>query len=62
MSIAIMAWVGDYILVKQWDVITNLSLIFNGGLVNSMVAGRCEWNFRHVIFKLILVTDGWGIS
>ena len=24
--------------------------------------GKFEWNFRHVIFKHILVIDGWGIS
>ena len=24
--------------------------------------GKFEWNFRHVIFKPILVIDGWGIS
>ena len=23
---------------------------------------KFEWNFRHVIFKQILVIDGWGIS
>ena len=23
---------------------------------------KFEWNFRHVIFKRILVLDGWGIS
>ena len=30
--------------------------------VNSLVRGRLELNFRSVSFKLILVTDGWGIS
>ena len=29
---------------------------------NSLVPGKFEWNFRHVIFKQILVIDGWGIS
>ena len=24
--------------------------------------GKFEWNFRHVIFKHILVIDGWGIA
>ena len=24
--------------------------------------GKFEWNFRYVIFKWILVTDGWGFS
>ena len=30
--------------------------------INSLAPGKFEWNFRHVIFKQILVTDGWGIS
>ena len=29
---------------------------------NSLAPGKFEWNFRHVIFKQILVIDGWGIS
>ena len=28
---------------------------------NSLAPGKFEWNFRHVIFKQILVIDGWGI-
>ena len=31
-------------------------------LVDSLVPGKFEWNFRHVIFKQILVIDDWGIS
>ena len=30
--------------------------------LNSLAPGRFEQNFRYVIFKLISVTDGWGIS
>ena len=30
--------------------------------VNSLAPGKFEGNFRHVIFKQILVIDGWGIS
>ena len=30
--------------------------------INSLAPGRFEPNFRWVIFKLISVTDGWGIS
>ena len=30
--------------------------------LNSLAPGRFQWNFRWVMFKLILVTDGWGIS
>ena len=31
-------------------------------LFNSLAPGKFEWNFRYVIFKWILVIDGWGIS
>ena len=31
-------------------------------LINSLAPGKFEWNFRHVIFKQILVIDDWGIS
>ena len=31
-------------------------------LINSLATGKFEWNFRHLIFKQILVIDGWGIS
>ena len=30
--------------------------------INSLAPGKFEWNFRYVIFKQILVIDGWGIS
>ena len=30
--------------------------------INSLAPGEFEWNHRHVIFKQILVIDGWGIS
>ena len=29
---------------------------------NSLAPGKFEWNFRYVVFKQILVIDGWGIS
>ena len=29
---------------------------------NSLAPGKFKLNFRHVIFKQILVIDGWGIS
>ena len=31
-------------------------------VINSLAPGKFEWNFIHVIFKQILVIDGWGIS
>ena len=30
--------------------------------MNSLAPGKFEWNFRDVIFKQILVIEGWGIS
>ena len=30
--------------------------------LNLLAPGKFEWNFRHVIFKQILVIDDWGIS
>ena len=30
--------------------------------INSLTPGKFEWNFKHVLFKQILVIDGWGIS
>ena len=30
--------------------------------INSLTPGKFEWKFRYVIFKRILVTDGWDIS
>ena len=30
--------------------------------LNSMAPGRFQFNFRKVIFKLILVNGGWGLS
>ena len=31
-------------------------------IVNSLAPGKFGWNFRHIIFKQVLVIDGWGIS
>ena len=30
--------------------------------VNSLAPGKFEWNFRYLIFQIISVIDGWGIS
>ena len=29
---------------------------------NSFTPGKFEWNFRYLIFQIISVIDGWGIS
>ena len=31
-------------------------------LINSLAPGKIEWNFRSLIFQIISVIDGWGIS
>ena len=41
----------------RWHPIKVLSEAFN-----SLAPGRVQFNFRKVIFKLILVNGGWGIS
>ena len=28
---------------------------------NSLASGKSEWNFRHLIFQITSVVDGWGI-
>ena len=46
-----------------WWVFTMSVLVFSRvSLINSLAPGKFELNFRHVIFKQILVIDGWGIS
>ena len=42
--------------------VRSLVLGWPGCYVNSLAPGAFEWNFRYVIFKWILVIDGWGIS
>ena len=41
-----------------YDCSSNFSMY----MINSLAPGKFELNFRHVIFKQILVFDGWGIS
>ena len=42
---------------------SKISFIFPWGQrVNSLALGEFEWNFRHAIFRKILVIDDWGIS
>ena len=56
-------------LVAQWFPITmgqscrkHFKVMTSYNIVNSLAPGKFEWNFRHVIFKRILVIDSWGIS
>ena len=29
--------------------------------INSLAPGKFQWNFKHIIFKQILVIHAWGI-
>ena len=41
---------------------TRYTVPLGTNVFNSLAPGRFEQSFRSVIFKLISVTDGWGIS
>ena len=48
--------------LNQWWLISQIQICFPGPRwVNSLAPGWFEWNFNQAVFKLILVTDGWGI-
>ena len=55
--VQVMAWCRRY---QPWSMMPHS--IIRPQWVNSLAPGKFEWNFRHVIFKHILVIDGWGIS
>ena len=42
--------------------IVGMRLVRLSNMVNSLAPGRFQWTFIYVIFKFILVTDGWDIS
>ena len=42
---------------KQKVDVDNHTIVFN-----SLAPGKLEWNFRYVIFKQMLLIDGWGMS
>ena len=44
-----------------WLASGSCGLIFNNTLTHWPL-GKFEWNFRYVIFKWILMIDGWGVS
>ena len=48
--------------VKMRCYITLLYYIYYEMLYYPLAPGEFEWHFRHVIFKQILVIDGWIIS
>ena len=58
------AWTGSpstSILTSECPCLTTHSSPLQRWLISS-APGRFQWNFRYVIFNLILVIGGWGIS
>ena len=50
-------------LISDWNlIIQDHSCICQVPRVNSLAPGKIEWNFRSLIFQIISVIDGWGIS
>ena len=45
-----------------WFAFAGNILLHTRACINSLAPGRFERNFSLIIFKLISVTDGWGIS
>ena len=46
-----------------WNVVYNMmTFLFGSSCFNSLAPGKFEWNFRHLIFQITSVTDGWDIS
>ena len=41
----------------KWDLKQNDEYLFN-----SLAPGKFEWHFRYLIFQIISMIDGWGIS
>ena len=39
-----------------------IPILFRSQWVNSLAPGKFEWNFMSLIFQIISVIDGWGIS
>ena len=52
-------WLPILARTTSWFEIMSLCLFMS---LCSLAPGKFEWIFRHVIFKQILVIDGWGIS
>ena len=55
---AFTCWIWDATLV----VITGSTTQVPSHMFNSLTPGRFEWNFSYLIFQIISVIDGWGIS
>ena len=53
---------GDVTVHWQYGCITYSHSLKPNWPINSLAPGKFEWNFSYVIFKRILVIDGWDIS
>ena len=60
-SVMVVSSVSSHCL-KQWRFNGNIFDDYASWIFNSLAPWRFEQNFRLVIFKLISVSDGWGIS
>ena len=63
-SVAAFATVQNHHIVHsvrhQWVITSHHSFVM--WLINSLAPGKFEWHFRYLIFQIISVIDGWGIS
>ena len=51
----------DVIVMSLYGALGSCVTAYDACIINSLPPGRFEHNFRQVIFKIISVTDGWGI-
>ena len=48
--------------LDTWTVVLKFAVLSDISCIVYFVYLKFEWNWRHVIFKQILVIDGWGIT
>ena len=52
-----------HVMMSLWSLyIVQSAWIAQLGCLNSLIPGKFEWHFRYLIFQIISVIDGWGIS
>ena len=59
-------WIWSYLFILHiyiWQYVWRWDQVAMGSQnINSLAPGTFEWNFKYVIFKLILGIDGWSLS
>ena len=50
------------VVCSQDKILGNVNWEWHSPLINSLAPRKFEWYFRYVIFKRILVIDGWDID